>query len=265
MQAPLQQRTRSGARLPAPLRAGEGSAAARATSSSRGGVHAAISQAAARANAGPHAAQLAAMRSVIMQRGAGPGAHDASVAQRVIRIEDQKKSYKKADEIRAAAYKAHATKSQAEALVTLGGEVATYKFDNWKHAVDTRPLGDEGSDSGSESGFDEEFDVYTTNRLVNLENKIRNWATRAGEKDNSGHGKGRHKPNKGHSGDRHQHGQERKVQDKADKVDSLESALKAYRDTGGTAKMLDPSTVKLLGDSGVSWRKCLEHNGNDSD
>lgn len=110
-----------------------------------------------------------------------------------------------------------------------------------------------------------EVDEHQAGRLRNLEHRIKSLATRAGEKDSSGHGAGK-KISSGHSANRHQRGIERKRQHRGAKQDHLEEALQDFRDAGGAGADLGRDVEKALSKSGVSWRQHLEKSeGSDDD
>lgn len=239
---------------PAPtmeLRSGRSAAASGAAGITAGGS--ALDRIAQRANAGPHAASLAGLQSVVAQRAAAAG---GAVAQRVLRVNG--KNYRKEVEIRKLAPRS-ATTGQVDELVRMGALDEQFDFDDWYDAVKSLPQQFEDID-------EEEDTQWSTgeNRLANIDNVIRYWAKRAGGRDSSGHGEGK-KISSGNSKDRHQQGQKRKVQHRAGKVGSLQSALALFVEAGGSAVDLGANTVKSLNQSGVSWRAVMDDAERDLD
>lgn len=200
-----------------------------------------------RANAGPHAGSLASLQSVA-QRAALAG---NPVAQRILRIGN--KNYSKEEAIRDAVPRS-ATSRQVDRLVEMGASDERYKYESWRDAINALPEELDVADDYEED--DPEWQT-NENRLANLDNVVREWAKRAGGHDSSGHGAGK-KISSGHSKDRHQHGQKRKVQHRANKLGSLESALTMFAKAGGTQSDLQAKTRKWLNKSGVSWSSILD-------
>jgi hypothetical protein len=244
MRSQLQKHPLTRERLAARLKDGGGGSP---PAPSGGEADGALYGVAQRANAGPHAGSLAGLQSVA-QRAALAG---NPVAQRILRIGN--KNFEKEAAIREAVPKS-ATRLQVDRLVEMGAEGERYKYDSWRDAISVLPEELDVADDYEED--DPEWQT-NENRLANLDNVVREWAKRAGGHDSSGHGAGK-KISSGNSKDRHQHGQKRKVQHRANKVGSLESALVMFAKAGGTAGDLEASTRKLLGKSNVKWTTILD-------